>query len=150
MPTTEYDTTATLVWPAIYDAVELPDPHVTILYMGEFADLNTAPEELQKVLRQFAIAPGEVPISNLSIFGDENKVVVAELALPEDFRTLREMIKEETIRAGGRDASSYPDYKPHVTLRKAVEGETLPGAVEGTVTLLAPQLWWGEDYLDLR
>lgn len=149
----DFSTVASISWPVEWDAVELPDPHVTVLYMGEIERLKTDPDTLEAALKQYGVAPGEVPIAHFSVFGpDDGKVLVAELDLPEDFLTLREIIKAEVVEAGGRDASSYPDYKPHVTIRKLPNGtEELPDDLPEveTVTVLSPMLWWGNDYRQL-
>lgn len=150
----DFSDVASVSWPAVYDAVELPDPHCTVVYMGELGRLAKVDvDALTEALRAVSVAPGEVPISHFSVFGpDDGKVLVAELEMTEDFLTLREMIKQIVVEQGGRDASSYPDYKPHVTVKKLPNGteevpEDLPE--QSSVVLQAPMLWWGNDYRQL-
>ncbi len=150
----DFSSIASVSWPAVYDAVELPNPHCTVVYMGEINRLTKVDvDALTEALKPYSVPPGRISIDHFSVFGpDDGKVLVAELAMPEDFLTLREMIKQVVIEQGGRDASSYPDYKPHVTIKKLPNETTeLPENLPegGFITLLPPQLWWGEDYRSL-
>lgn len=150
MDEVDYSKTATLVWPATYsEDLEVMDPHVTILYMGEFSTLAATATDLLEILQKYAFAPGEVYSSKFSIFGEDEKVLVLELDIPEDYLTIREMMKYDAESVGGRDASTYTTFSPHLTLGPADDSLETPRRPLGEVTLGSPQLWWGNTYYDL-
>lgn len=138
-----FDTTATLVWPvstrdpeALDQRVE--DPHVTIVFLGQTENLPSA-EEIVKILTgKVRSIPLPLEIEDLAVFGDVKKYDVALLKKKAILLDLRERMVATLAEAGVKDASTWPDYSPHVTL--GPEGSDR--WIAGTVHLERPVLWY--------
>lgn len=143
----DYPDSATIMWPAEIDSVDVP--HTTIMYLGEIQDLDVSPEEIINVLKNLNLdAPGDVPVQGVEIFGEENKVFVAILET-EKLSLMREYIKAAVqVHLPLQDASSYPDYRPHVTVG-SVDNYTGPKEIPASIPLGDIELWWGDDHFTI-
>ena len=139
----DYDHSSTLMWP-------VPEidtgAHVTVLYCGEDLKLKLPPWTYLKMLRGLAEAPGAVAVTGTEVFGEgDNRVWVATLDDTE-LGPLRADIKRFCYDIlGFQDASSYPDYRPHVTLGPWTEGSEAPEVPE-SFDLGALEFWIGNDH----
>jgi 2'-5' RNA ligase len=135
----EYEAYGCIVWPV--ENLE-EESHVTILFLGEKDKLDTTPEKLVEFLSipRFK-APGFVKATRLEVFGSENKTIV--LTIDEKHPSLvqgRYTIKEGLSRVLGiSDASSFPDYRPHISLGNPAN----ISSVREVYYLKKPELWWG-------
>lgn len=116
-----------------------PKAHCTLFYLGEIQDANFTQDDLFDALDEAQLeAPGDVPTKGLELFGEEKDTPVALL----DSLLLRLQKRVLGLALGNRDikdASSFPEYKPHVTLMSPdVE-------IPDTINLGAPQVWWGNE-----
>lgn len=141
----EYDDSAALMWPAIFpgsDKIEVP--HVTVLYLGDKGEVPVSAMAALLVNIDNLAAPGTVATTGLEVFGeDDDRVWVATLD-DSVLGPLRARIKERSARYGILDASSYPDYRPHVTLVPySSEKPKLPRSV----TLGPLEMWWGDEHI---
>jgi 2'-5' RNA ligase len=98
------------------------------------------------VTSRYADAPGEVQVTGVEQFGsgEDDAVWVATLD-DSELGELQSSIKAAADRFGFKDASSFPDYRPHVTLGKKT-GEEPPEAPT-SVTLGPLEAWWGNDHI---
>ena len=139
----ENTSSAGLMWPAWFPGSDnVDDPHCTVLYLGEKSSLPLGPGALLLVANDYIDPPGDVAVIGLDIFGD-NEVWVATLD-PTSLSPLRAEIKEAVEQFGFMDASSFPDYKPHVTLAR-YEGEESRPTAPTSVYLGDLEIWWGDD-----
>ena len=142
---TEYSETAVLVWPVILPEVNVA--HTTVLYLGEVADIDVPKERIIEVLASLPLnisSETEILVTGTEIFGDETKVKVAVLddsVLSMEQRFIKAALE---VWAGVKDAGSYPNYRPHVTLGKV--GENVIPTPE-SVTLKPLELWWGDEQI---
>lgn len=128
------------------EGVGAADPHVTVLYLGDRENLHVKPMYVFLALQDLINSPGEIAVTGTEIFGeDEDRVWVATLDDSEIGR-LRMQIKELLLEdLGIKDASSYPVYRPHVTLAPYVEGSE-PPAVPETFMLGDLEVWMGDEH----
>lgn len=142
---TEYAETAVLVWPVVLPEVNVA--HTTVLYLGEVADIDAPKERILEVLASLPLnisSETEILVTGTEIFGDETKVTVATLddsVLSMEQRFIKAALE---VWAGVKDAGSYPNYRPHVTLGKV--GENVIPTPE-SVTLKPLELWWGDEQI---
>lgn len=141
----ENDESAALMWPAIFPGSDKIDiPHVTVLYLGYKNQVPVSASAALLVNIDHLEAPGTIATTGLEAFGsDDDKVWVATLD-DSVLGPLREQIKARSARYGIMDASSYPDYRPHVTL--APYGKDKP-ALPRSVTLGPLEMWWGDEHI---
>lgn len=142
----EIDNSKCLMWPASFpgsDAIE--DAHCTVLYMGDDVDLELDPTLVLSALYPYLDAPGVVEVTGVEIFGEDEKVWVATLATNR-LDPLRSDIKEVVhSQLNVSDASSFPTYRPHVTLGPVTD-EDNPPAAPTEVTLGSLELWLGYEH----
>lgn len=137
----EYTETACIVWPVIPKVNE--SAHCTVIFLGEVVGISGAYYRTLRALKESKLStPGEVPVKGLEVFGIDKQVWVVTLdpdPLEGDYNRLLGALR----RNGLDSASSFPDYRPHVTLFPYVDDV---GGFEypDSFTLLSPQLWWGE------
>lgn len=142
---TEISQSACLMWPATFPGSEkIKDPHTTVLYLGELDNVPTSGSAALLVNSDYLKAPGEVRVTGLEVFGpDDDQVWVATLD-DSVLGPLQAKIKEQSARYGIMDASSFPDYRPHVTLGPKSSAKPTPPK---TVHLGPLEMWWGEEHL---
>lgn len=140
----DYPDSATIMWPASIDSVDVP--HTTIMYLGEIQDLDVTPEEIINVLKSLNLSsPGEIPVQGVEVFGEANKVFVAVLE-PENLTLQRDYIKAAVqVNLPLKDASSYPDFRPHVTVG-SVDNYNGPKEIPASIPLGEVELWWGDNH----
>jgi 2'-5' RNA ligase len=121
-----------------------PEAHCTLVYLGEIPDANFTQEDLYEALAEVDLeAPGPAHTKEIEFFGEDNDIPVVPLD------SMRAKLQKKQLllalnQRGIKDASSFPQYKPHVTLQNPdVE-------VPDTITLEAPQIWWGGERLERR
>ena len=145
----EYTSSAGLMWPATFPGSEnVDDPHCTVLFLGDVAAQPLAnPLALLLVVNDYLTAPDDIAVTGLEVFGggEHSKVWVATLD-PASLAPLQAGIKAEAVRWGFKDASSFPDYKPHVTLGRYYGEDTRPKAPK-SVTLGELEAWWGNEHV---
>lgn len=144
----EYSSSAGLMWPATFPGSEKIDgAHVTVVYLGEVSDIRATPNLLLLALDGLHETVGDVSVVGTEVFGggEHDKVWVALLD-DKGIGPWREDIKSQLEACGIKDASSFPDYKPHVTLGPYTEGSKAPKVPE-TVHLGRLEVWWGDKHV---
>ena len=146
----DYSDSAGLMWPATFDGSEaVEDPHCTIMFLGDASALRVSPAYILSAMRDFLDAPGEVPVTGPEVFGNEEKVWVATLDTSV-LNGLQAGIQEALAAIGVENQSSFPDYRPHVTIMDAKD-ETLVPPMPDVVVLGEPQVWLGKErYIAIR
>lgn len=142
---TEYGETAVLVWPVILPEVNVA--HTTVLYLGELTDIDVPKERIIEVLASLPLnitSETEILVTGTETFGDETKVKVAVLDDSVLFLEQKFIKAALEVWAGVKDAGSYPNYRPHVTLGKVGEN-VIP--TPASVTLKPLELWWGDEQI---
>lgn len=125
------------------------EPHCTLIWLGNIPDVSYTKEDVQNLLDRMSIkAPGEVPTTGVELFGPEGDVLVVTLD-SERLEPIRDAIEEGLKKIGGKNASQYKDYKPHVTIDEEAtlskEEAEIELDIADTVTLGAPVVWWGDE-----
>lgn len=121
------------------------DMHVTILYLGDdtpIANLAMAMVAMHEVASKWS--PFLMSVDGVSSFdsNDEGKTpIIAPVESPE-LHELHEALKESLKTHGVWFSEKYPEYKPHVTLSYADEGDANDKTFPKPVT-------WGAYGLDL-
>lgn len=145
----DYSDSAGLMWPASFDGSEaVDDPHCTIMFLGNASELRMKPAYIFMHIFDYLDAPGEIAVVGTEVFGNEEKVWVATLD-PAALETLQKGIQEALSAVGVENKSSFPDYRPHVTLGPATS-DVAPEA-PSVVVLGEPQVWLGDErYITIR
>lgn len=137
----EFSKTAVVVWPVASETVE--DAHVTVVFLGEVVEVAGAYGRALQALKEADLStPGEIPVTGYEVFGEEKKVWVALLD-PEALSAEQARLEGSLRRNGLDNASSFSDYRPHVTIAP-YESDDQEFERLASYTLLSPQLWWGE------
>lgn len=144
----QFTSSAGLMWPATFPGSEnVDDPHCTVVYLGKVTEQPHTPLALLLVSNDYLEAPGDVRVTGVEIFGEgeDDRVWVATL---DDTRLgpLRAKIKAAIERYNFKDGSSFPDYRPHVTLSKYEGDDSRPEAPQ-RVSLGQLEAWWGGDHI---
>jgi 2'-5' RNA ligase len=137
----DYSTTGCIVWPV--RELNVPDAHVTVVYLGEISYTDNGLERAVRALKQVeSKTPGTVAITGYEVFGQDSLVDVATL---DDTYLLPmfEEIEGALLRNGLRNGSSFPGYRPHVTLGPANSDAPLR-LTSDSVFLESPVIWWKE------
>jgi 2'-5' RNA ligase len=129
--------------PTSTDWCKIDLPHLTVVYIGEITDRKpTEFNELAKDASSIAVLakPLTLNVIGLDVFGDEERVDVLRLHASSELLAMREMAKSW-------DDSSWPDFKPHVTVgpQGSFSGE-VPKFLHFDRLLVA----WGEDSLTFK
>lgn len=119
--------------------------HCTLIYLGYTAEVDFTPDDVLNSIRGLDFGDlGIVDVDGLALFGTESEVLVMKLKsshLVDNFELVRDRLAEKGIQ----NASSFPDYMPHITLNNDYHGPTIGYTLPTTVGLGRPQLWWGEE-----
>lgn len=136
--TSEHDNSIGIMYPVDWPTDD-PEAHCTLFYLGEIQDVDFTTQDLLDALSEADLsAPGPVPTAGLEMFG-ENKDIPVALLDSLLLRTQKRSLKYILDAKGIEDASSFSGYRPHITLMDPnVE-------IPATVTLGAPQVWWGNE-----
>ena len=143
-----------IVYPYVYpQGVDFPtrgnDPHCTLIYLGPLSDVDFTQEDVLLSLSGLDFGDiGIVDVDGLDLFGQDKDILVMRLkssVLVDNFEAVRGRLAEKGIE----NASSFPDYSPHITLTEHYHGPTIGYTLPTTVGLGRPQLWWGEEVFDL-
>ena len=125
------------------------EAHCTLMFLGESGTIGVTLDELRNYLSGLSFEDtGIVDVDGLALFGVDSDVLVMKLkssALIDNF----EMVRDRLAKVGVENASSFPDYSPHITLTENYHGPTIGYTLPTTVGLGKPQLWWGEEVFDL-
>lgn len=140
----DYKKTACIVWPVL--GTDIPEAHVTIVFLGELVGKSRTFLSTVCGLSEIRhITPGEIYSTGTAIFGPpEAPVHVVELE-EDGLDTVHYAILDGLNKYGVRNASSFPDFRPHVTY-----GAYLPEDIPDFFTLGYPELWWGGHKLPLN
>ncbi len=101
-----------------YMSHQIPDPHCTLIYLGEYGAANIRQDDVQECadrLNHAMRGPTPVTVKGVEVFGN-GRCTVLRL---DDFvlNSYRKFIEKELGRFGIRSASQY-SYNPHVTINK--------------------------------
>lgn len=148
---TDYSNDVALMFPAtvMWDGETNVDTHVTCVYLGDVADITFTKDELLKALRPYIpLDVGQVFPRSLELFGENKDYLVTTL---EDFQLdiINSLVLNIVKGIGGSDASSFKDYKPHVTLQDEFTGSVDNFELPSKIVLQPLQLWWGNEKIDL-
>lgn len=138
----DYSKFASIMWPVPVTRRTPEGSHVTAIFLGEIDKLNVQPSDITKALSSYGhLDQGFVLSNKIEIFGDVEKFLVLTLKTHNSalISQRNRMLDRLTATLGLRDASSFPDYRPHMTLGKTAD----PDGVPSVMYLEAPQLWWG-------
>lgn len=126
------------------------EAHSTVIYLGDVDNIKASKEEVLKALSSVSYNPtGIVDVSGLELFGPESNILVMTLDssdLTENFGKVSEALGS----IGVENASSFPDYKPHVTLNEDYHGPTIGFSLPTTIGLGEPELWWGSEKISVE
>lgn len=124
--------------------------HCTLIYLGYVDEVDFSKEDVLDSVRGMSFGDtGIVDVDGLELFGPESDILVMRLnssVLMDNFETVRDELAENGIE----NASSFPDYNPHITLAENYHGPTIGYTLPTTVGLAKPQLWWGEEWIDIE
>jgi len=139
----DYKKTACIVWPVL--GTDIPEAHVTIVFLGEvvgrlrrFLSVVCGLSEVRHA------APGEVITKGPAVFGPEAAPVHVVEVEEDGLDEIQYAILKGLEKYGVKNASAFPDFRPHVTY-----GEALPEQIPESYTLGYPELWWGGHKLPL-
>lgn len=136
------------MWPATFPGSEnVDDPHCTVVYLGKVKVQPHSALALLLVSNDYLEAPADVAVTGVEIFGggEDDKVWVATLD-DSKLGPLRAKIKAAIERYSFKDGSSFPDYKPHVTISKYEGDDSRPEAPK-SVSLGQLEAWWGGEHI---
>lgn len=137
----EHDQSIGIMYPVNWPTDD-PEAHCTLFYLGEMPDISFTQHDLIDALEEANLeAPGEVPTAGLELFGPEKDIPVVRLDSLL-LRTQKAALGYILRGYGVKDASSFPDYQPHVTLVNPQK------EIPTTINLAAPQIWWGNERLE--
>ena len=150
----DYTSSAGLMWPATFPGSEnVDDPHCTVVYLGDVkAPPLDNPLALLLVTNDYLAAPGEVAVTGIEKFptggsgGDAGGAVWVARLDDSTLGPLRAEIKAAAEHWAFKDASSFPDFKPHVTLGKYNGEDSRPEAPK-SVNLGELEAWWGAEHV---
>lgn len=133
-----FETSAVIVYPAYLD-VNVPDPHSTILWLGDVTKADYTKEEVAAVIKRVAEPVYMVAkVTGKELFGPEKDITVLKIdnniLVPQ-----YENIVQALEPIGAVSASQF-GYSPHVTVDE-VTWQDHPSEVH-----LGPvELWWRDD-----
>ena len=151
----EYPDSIGIMYPYVFPQdTDLPidydiPAHCTLMYLGEISETGLTPEQIIEPLRSVNFeSTGIVDVDKLELFGEENNVLVMTLkssALDSNFQQVSEVLSA----VGIPNASSFPDYRPHITLNENYKGPTIGFTLPTTIGLGDPELWFGDGRLPI-
>lgn len=146
----EFSTSACLMWPVTTptgtEGVGGADPHVTVLYLGDSENLHVKPMYVFLALQDLVNSPGEITVAGTEIFGDDDDQVWVAVLDDSELGRIQSQIKGILLEdLGIKDESSYPIYRPHVTLAPYVEGSE-PPIVPESFALGDLEVWIGDEH----
>lgn len=117
--------------------------HCTLIYLGEISETGIRIEHVTNALKGIEFNhTGIVDVQGLELFGEDSNILVMTLNssdLTENFEKVSKALSD----VGIENASSFPDYKPHITLNENYKGPTIGFTLPTTVGLGSPELWYG-------
>lgn len=145
--TEAWNKTACVVWPVFHDPEYSDDriksPHVTVVFLGDTENLPPAEEIVEVLKGKTAVPRPSLWVEEHKVYGQEQKFDVVTIEKREDFLEMRQRMVDALAEAGISDASSWPDYSPHMTLGPEGCGHYSLN----TVYLESPVLWYnGKTY----
>lgn len=123
-------------WPA--PTKDVPEPHCTLIYLGDISDATFTLEDLQDAVDTFIWEPFDVAIGEVQMFGPDEDIPVVTL-LGQTLYDNRQIFEAELNERGIKSASEY-DYSPHIT----VDPRSMVAMPFNTVHLGLPKIWWGD------
>lgn len=122
--------------------------HCTLIYLGYTGEVDFSKEDVLNSIRGLDFGDlGIVDVDGLALFGPESDILVMKLKSSVLLDNLQ-VVSDRLLEKGIKNASSYPEYNPHITLTKNYHGPTIGYTLPTTVGLGAPYLWWGEEVVD--
>jgi hypothetical protein len=137
----EADASIAIVYPVSWPSPteDVPNPHSTLIFLGNVADATFTKDDLKTVLKTFIWEPFDVALGEVKMFGENNDVPVVTL-LGEQLTIIRQTLEEELAKYGIKDASEH-NYSPHIT----VDPQSMQSVPLMSVRLGKPQIWWGTE-----
>ena len=121
-------------------------PHVTIFYCQDLTDKDA--KTFEEAVRRAAarVEPFGVSSNGLRHFRANNGDDAAHVKIvSEGARKLNKYIKEELDKVGLKYDQTYPEYKPHATLKYMQPGNTFQGKVPTfVVPIHGIEIWRGD------
>lgn len=140
----EYSESVGIMYPANWPE-DKDDAHCTLIYLGDKEDVNASKKDVVNLLKGLSLmAPGEVRVASTSFFGESRDIPV--VLLDSSLLHLQRVIVEKQLKdqLGVVNGSQFTTYQPHVTV-ESNRDYILPT----TITLGKPQLWWGDEYIEV-
>lgn len=144
MAVNDYPDSIGVMWPVYfledYEHGNFDSAHVTCMYLGEMQDINFTKEELLVTLtNRYSDMFIWATVADRVMFGENSDVTVLTLA-NSHIHAIHDEVESLLNAIGIQSASSFTDYKPHVT----VDQETWDNPPNGV--LLGPlMVWWGNE-----
>lgn len=113
-----------------------------MFYLGEIPEISFTQQDLFDALNASNLsAPGEVSTIGPEMFGPDKDIPVVKLEPTLLLRAQKSTLRYNLRARGIEDASSYANdaYRPHVTLQNPDQ------KIPESITLGAPQVWWGNE-----
>lgn len=135
---------ACIMFPVGEKVPGVEEPHVTVIYLGDVANLNK--QDILDAMAEvdssydamFFARTGEV-----EWFGPEKNIPVLRMehSYLEKYRLL---VESALNKRGIENGSEYKEYKPHMTITEAM---ALTGNYQQSYILTEPELWWGREHI---
>lgn len=139
----EYDGNVALVYPA---ALDFKEAHVTIIFLGTISE-HLAGRSASEIVNALQTVPELDQYLGVrtteQVFFGENEDIPVMLVENPFLHHNRSVVEELLFDIGVENASSFTEYKPHITLPD--EDYKLPNVV----VLGPPVLWWGDDWFNI-
>lgn len=149
----DYSGYAAIMWPAKYpyqgNARYQPEnPHCTIITLtSDINSVNYTKEDILSVIRATdwnVLLPATV--KGLEWFGPDQNIPV--LTLEHDYlEKYHNQIKIALDNVNAVYDTTYPEYKPHVTI---TPDAALEGVYPSKIFLAPVELWWGDEHIKVN
>lgn len=146
----QFSNSAGIMYPAEFSnhyaaPVELPgDLHTTVMYLGEIDQLNYMDYDVLEALTEVDLNMFIwTEVIGKELFGPDQDIPVLRVDNSQLQRNF-DKVEAALSAVGIKNGSSFPDYKPHITVPIEVWNAPPKHAL-----LMPAQLWWGETTVSL-
>lgn len=147
MTDNDYPDSIGVMWPVDfspnYPFKPVPKMHITNMYLGEMQDVNFDKEELIDRLYGIGQTYFWADVVGTERFGPEQDIPVLRVDHTEIYK-VHDEVEYALAAVGIQSASSFPDYKPHVTVDDEIWAKP-----PTRVWVRALMIWWGNERIKL-
>lgn len=148
MTVNDYPDSIGVMWPAFftgtYPMKEVDKMHITCMYLGEIPDVNFTREELIDTISGLGQMYFYGEITGVERFGPRQDIPVLRVD-HQQLYTVQAEVEKHLAAVGINSASSFPEYKPHVTVNEEIFAR--PPEVVRVHPLM---VWWGNERVRLH